>query len=184
MQVFQQLIGGARGVRAELRGVGNTLAQHQLQRLFVAQAGQPGMSGRGVEQRRVAPHVRVVAQAGARALGFDYPGQAVAVDHAQAHQLAGFLGQAIEDRLDDVCPAAGQIAEGHGHQPGGQLVAAVLLVLAYVAEADQLRKHAVGGALGDVQLVRQALHGQAAGIAGEAFEEVEGAFDLAAGHGR
>ncbi|PNG62099.1 hypothetical protein SC81_23070, partial [Vibrio vulnificus] len=48
---------------------------------------------------------------------------------------------------------------------------------------DQLGEHAVRGALGDIQAVRQLLQGQATGIAGEEFEQAEGAFDEATGHG-
>ncbi|MCY1445790.1 hypothetical protein D3C76_1350410 [compost metagenome] len=39
-------------------------------------------------------------------------------------------------------------------------------------------------ALGNLQALGQGLQRQAARLAGEAFEETEGAFDLATGHGK
>ncbi|MCY1449093.1 hypothetical protein D9M71_658130 [compost metagenome] len=140
------------------------------------------MAGGGGGQRRVAAHVRVVAQAGTRPLRLGDPGQALAVDHPQAHQFAGFLGQAVEDRLHHVSPAVGQVTEAQRHQLGGQLVAAALRVLAHVAQADQLGEHAVGGALGDLQLVGQGLHGHPARVGGQAFQKTQCAFDLTACH--
>ncbi|MNN54176.1 hypothetical protein D3C81_1689720 [compost metagenome] len=142
------------------------------------------MPGGGIEQGRIAAHVRVVTQTGPRALGFGDPGLAGAVDHAQAHQLAAFLGQAVEYRLDDVGAAAGQIAKAQRHQLGGQLIAAVVTVLAYVAQAREFSEHAMGCALGDLKLVSQGLQAQALGLGGKAFYKTEGAFDLTTGHDR
>ncbi|MNQ39339.1 hypothetical protein D3C85_529450 [compost metagenome] len=76
------------------------------------------MPRRGAGQRRLAPHVRVITQAGARALRLGNPGLALAFDHAQAHQFASFLGQAIQHRLHDIRAAARQVAKAHGNQPG------------------------------------------------------------------
>lgn len=61
LQVAQQLAPGARRVGTEVPRRPYALALHQRQRRLVAQAGQPGMPGCGVEQRRLAPHVGVVA---------------------------------------------------------------------------------------------------------------------------
>ncbi|MNY41415.1 hypothetical protein D3C86_1762260 [compost metagenome] len=141
------------------------------------------MPGGGIEQGRITAHVGVVTQAGAGALGFGDPGLAFAIDHPQAHQLAGFPGQAIEDRLDDIRPAPGQVTKAQGNQFGAQVVAAVFRVLAHIAQAHQLTEHAVGGALGNVQLLCEGLHGQPVGVAGEAFEKAQRAFDLTACHG-
>lgn len=61
LQVAQQLAPGARRVGTEVPRRPYALALHQRQRRLVAQAGQPGVPGCGVEQRRLAPHVGVVA---------------------------------------------------------------------------------------------------------------------------
>ncbi|MNM73592.1 hypothetical protein D3C81_853270 [compost metagenome] len=63
------------------------------------------------------------------------------------------------------------------------MVTAALQVLPHITQAHQLGEHAVGGALGDIQLFGQGLQGQPAGFAGEAFEKAERTFDLTAGHG-
>ncbi|MNH18542.1 hypothetical protein D3C79_782470 [compost metagenome] len=141
------------------------------------------MPGGGVEQRRITAHVGVVTQAGTGALGLGDPGLTLAVDHPQAHQFASLLRQLLEDRLDNIGATAGQVAKAHGHQASAQVIAAALGVLAHIAQAHQLGEHAVGGALGDVQLFGQGLQGQPARGAGKAFEKVERAFDLTAGHG-
>ncbi|MCY1427691.1 hypothetical protein D9M71_435490 [compost metagenome] len=92
------------------------------------------MPGGGIEQRRVAAHVRVVAQPGAGTLGLGDPGLTATVDHAKAHQFAAVLGQAVKNRLNDVGAAAGQVAKAQRHQLGRQLVAAVVTVLPHIAQ--------------------------------------------------
>ena len=96
-----------------------------------------------------------------------------------------YEGLPLQARLDQIDhPAGSEEAEAQRGQAGAEAVAPGVVVLAHVAEPDQLGEHAVRGALGDIQAVRQLLQGQAAGIAGEEFEQAEGAFDEATGHGR
>ena len=182
-QALEQFNVRARRIRPQFQWSVHGLAFYQRQGFGIAHARQPRMPGGRVKQRCIAAHVRVVTQAGAGPLGLGDPGLPLAVYDAQAHQFTGFLSQAIEHRLHDIGATARQITEPHRHQLGRQVVAQVLRVLSHITEANQLRQHAMGGALGDVQLLCQGLHRQATGVAGEAFKHTENTFDLTAGHG-
>ncbi|MNG86980.1 hypothetical protein D3C79_457710 [compost metagenome] len=115
------------------------------------------MPGGGIEQRRVAPHIRVVAQPGAGPLRLGDPGLPGTVDYPKAHQFTAVLGQAVKNRLDDVGTVAGEVTKAQRYQLGRQLIAAVFPVLAHVAQPHQLREHAVGSAFGNVQALGQGL---------------------------
>ncbi|MNY06629.1 hypothetical protein D3C86_1393930 [compost metagenome] len=141
------------------------------------------MARSGVEQGRITAHVRVVTQARTSALGFGDPGLALALDHPETHQLSGFLSQPVEHRLHDIRTTARQITEPHCHQFGRQVVTQIFRILPHIAQPNQLGQQAVGRAFWNVQLLRQRLHRQAAGVAGKVFEHTENTFDLTAGHG-
>lgn len=60
------------------------------------------MARRGVEQRRITAHVRVITQPRAGALRLGDPDLPLAFNNAKAHQFTGFLGQTIQHRLHDI----------------------------------------------------------------------------------
>ncbi|MOA50798.1 hypothetical protein D3C78_1738660 [compost metagenome] len=63
------------------------------------------------------------------------------------------------------------------------MVTQIFRILPHIAQPNQLGQQAVGRAFWNVQLLRQGLHRQAAGVAGKVFEHTENTFDLTAGHG-
>src|ERR1700756_4884999 len=69
VQFLQELLDGFRRLRPTLPRLADpTLARHEFERFLVAQRREPRLPACGAMQRRLAPHVRVVAKAGLRAL--------------------------------------------------------------------------------------------------------------------
>ena len=141
-----------RGWGAKFGGQAQALLRHQGQRLVIAQGGQPGPARGRATQSRNASHVGVVAQALAGALRTGHPGQAIAIHHRQAHQLARKFGQAVQQGLRRIHDAGvAEITQAHGDQLGGEQVIPHLAGLAHIAAAGQVGQQAMGRAFRNVQ---------------------------------